>query len=377
MATSDNQQLELLRNKLNTIDNEIINLLENRLRVAEDIAEIKNKLNLPTTDPVREKEIIERLKKLSQNIILKETISHLYENIFALSKTVRNLKKHNQLEFSKIGIIGWGLIGGSIAKALKNKNPKLQIYTLKRKSINNTKAQNDNLIDLEFETLEKLVQESDLIILASSIDSIIPLAAEIKKNTHTRKDKLLVIDVASVKEKIADNFEKLTDENVEFIATHPMSGSEKNGYDAARSTLFINQPWIITSHRKNHIEDIDKITDLIKYLGGNVRIIDPKVHDELVARISHLVFMISTYLFAYSQSNSKTMELAGTGFETTTRLASGSPLMHSQILSENYDNIEKELQNFIEFMQKNKINKTNCLDFFTENKQNRDKFINK
>lgn len=352
MEISDKKQLETLRKELNLIDDQLINLLEKRLKIAEKVAQVKDKLNLPKTDSIRESEIIERLKKLTNNLILKDIINSIFQDIFDISKKLRILKKDLKAPFSKIGIIGLGLIGGSIAKAIKSKGQNIQIFTLKRQSANCKLALKNKIINREFKDLAELIIKSEIIILAANISDIIPYAQLINKLNDKIQNKLIVIDVASVKGKITQVFEKLTNDKIEFVATHPMSGSEKSGFIASTSTLFVNNPWIITPHKKNTIEGIDRAENLIKFLGANVMKLGANRHDQLTAKISHLIFMLSIYLYDYAQKSKEALKIAGSGFKTMTRLAHGNKLMHNQILSANKNNIEKELKEFINYVKK-------------------------
>ncbi len=371
-----NNQIIKLRRKIDNTDQKIIKFLEKRLKLIKKLNIIKEKIGLPLTDPQREKEIIEKLKNLSKDLILKESLESIYQSIFQLSKLARKINQRKNCPFENIGIIGLGVIGGSIVKTLKYKNKNIKIFTLK---INEAKediqlAQREKYLDGILD-LENLLENSELIILAVPIESINPIAKEIKLKFKNNK-KLLVIDVGSIKEKIAQGFEKLTNENIEFIPTHPMAGSEKSGFRNSKIGMFIDYPWIITPHSKNRKESIEKIKLFIEYLGSVPKILNPKEHDKLIARVSHLIIMISTFLFSYIyDSNKKYLEYSGTGFRTTTRLASANPLMRYQIYKNNFKNINRELRNFCQYLRKLKLVPENSFQFFNKYKKIRDKFL--
>ncbi|OGK19038.1 hypothetical protein A2866_00330 [Candidatus Roizmanbacteria bacterium RIFCSPHIGHO2_01_FULL_39_8] len=368
--------LDGLRKSVNEIDQKIISLLEERIRVGNKIAKEKDLLNLPLTDPAREEEIIKNLTGFTTDQSLKDFISDVYQSIFKLSKTVRSKQRHKTLPFSKVGILGFGLIGGSIAKALRSKNPALQIFTVRRESKSQKQALAEGYIDKTFDNLNLMAEEIDLLILAVPIEDTLCYARDMvfipeRKN----QNKLIVIDVASVKGEIVRGFEDQTKQNIEYIGTHPMAGSEKVGFLASRSSLFVNQPWIITPHRKNSPDSIHKIEQFIQYVGATPHVMSADKHDEVVALISHLVFVLSVYFFDFAEStNPSSLKISGSGFESLTRLASGSPEMHADIFTQNQKNIVRQLQNFVNFMVKHDLTK-NSYDFFTRVKKLRDEFI--
>lgn len=367
--------IKKLRKKIDILDKKIIKLLDKRLEIAEQILKYKEKLSLPFTSYKRELEILNKLKKVIKNKLLNEEIEDIYSKIFELSKKTRILNKNKILPFSKIGIIGLGIIGGSIAKAIKFKNKNTKIFTLKRADKNIILAKKNNYIDKVL-SIKNLIKECDLIILATPIECIIPTAQEIKKYKNLRTTPLLIIDVGSIKEKIAQKFKKLTSHKIEFLATHPMAGSDKSGFKFSKGTLFINYPWIITPHSKNKKESIQKISQFIKYVGGLPKLISPKQHDIVVAKVSHLIFSISTLLFAYVYDTGKNyIQFSGTSFKSTTRLASSNPYMQHQILINNFSNISKELNSFMKYLKIKKITKENSLEFFKKYKNLRDKIL--
>lgn len=363
----------ILREKIDKLDKKIVKYLEERIKITEKILDLKTKLHLPITDKKREEEIINKLRLLIHNPILKDSLEEIYESIFTLSKKNFLLQKNKLFKFKKVGIIGLGVIGGSIAKAIKFISPDVEIYSLERKDKDIELALKEKTIDKTL-PLGELVNKSELIIIATPIDSIIPIAEEIA-NSYQGGCKI-IIDVGSVKEKIVKKFEKLNKENLDFIGTHPMAGSEKSGFKHSKVDLFLHNPWIITPHKLNRKENIKKIKELIINLGSFPILTDAKTHDLIVARISHLVFLVSKLLFIYAyETNKKWLKFAGTGFKTTTRLTSANPLMHSQIFINNYQNIKKEFELFIQFIQKNKISPENCLNIFKKYKKIRDRLF--
>ncbi|MEI6532451.1 MAG: prephenate dehydrogenase/arogenate dehydrogenase family protein [Candidatus Roizmanbacteria bacterium] len=362
-----------LRKQLDLVDDQIVDLLDKRFKISDLVAKEKNASNIPITNHQRELEVISRTQNRAHHPALKQSIPSIYEQIISANKSYRQFHRYNDFPFNKIGILGLGMIGGSIIKGIKTKKPEISIATLKRNSDNNSKAIQDHYIDIEYSSLSDLVKNVDLLILAIPIESIIVISNEIAK--IQLKDKLIIIDVASTKGDISQLFESLSNDTIEYIPTHPMAGSHNSGFEHAQPELFINQPWIVCEHNRNLQISISKITSLITFLGSNPVYLDGIKHDEQVAIVSHLIFVISTYLFAYANLFPDTLKIAGSGFRSTTRLASGNVDMHTQISHYNFENINRHIEGFIQFIEDHALSKNNLLDFFELNKRRRDTYI--
>lgn len=181
--------------------------------------------------------------------------------------------------------------------------------------------------------------EAELTIIATPLSAIVSAAHELKAP--------LVMDIGSIKGEIAKEFEKLTTEAQEFIATHPMAGSEKSGYENSRSDLFHAAPWVITPHGKNSAEGLNKIKTLIGLLGAKALVMDADVHDERVALISQLPHQLSVMLLDFvKQSDPEALEMAGPGFKSMTRLTADNPQMREEMRHMNDNAFQKCLQEF-------------------------------
>lgn len=193
-------------------------------------------------------------------------------------------------------------------------------------------------------TLKALANEVDLLIIASPLSTIIPIAKKIKTD-HP----LLVIDVGSVKGSIVKEFEKLTKDSIEFLSTHPMAGTEKTGFDASSPDLFQDAPWIITPHKKNKA----KIETFIRELGAKPIRMSAKEHDEKAALISHLPIILSKALWDFVQKKDpKSIQIAGPSFKSMTRPAHGNEKLHNDILKFNKTQINSLLNQFIKKLTK-------------------------
>lgn len=181
--------------------------------------------------------------------------------------------------------------------------------------------------------------EAELTIVATPLSAIVSTAHKLKAP--------LVMDIGSIKGEIAKEFEKLTSDAQEFIATHPMAGSEKSGYENSRSDLFHSAPWVITPHEKNSAKGLNKIKTFIALLGAKVLMMGADVHDEKVALISQLPHQLSVMLLEFvKQSDPDALEMAGPGFKSMTRLAADNPQMREEMRLMNGKAFQKCLQEF-------------------------------
>lgn len=344
------EKLNALRQKLDGIDAEIVELLNQRIEVANDIALWKEANSQPLTDPERENVVITQAQRAARNPILREYMRSIFQDIMEVSKASRCFNEKTKLPFTKIGIIGLGLMGGSIVKALKAKNELLTIYTLAGESVDVQQAIDSHLIDKTFSSLEDLAGACELLILALPASSTLDYANKIAQLAPCLKNPLVVMDIASVKEKNSFLFETLSHDKIEFVATHPMSGREKSGFANSLATLFIHRPWIITPHQKNSGANIKKVSEVVSYLGAYPVQMDASTHDRQVALISHLPSFLSWWILDFVKNNSpESLAIAGPGFQSMIRLA-GHDNLRSEVAQYNQKNIHRYVTEWILYL---------------------------
>jgi len=257
----------------------------------------------------------------------------------------------------KIGIVGLGLIGGSLGLKLQSLNH--TIYGIANNEFNEKKAYKKKLANVISCDLS-LLKECELIILALPIEDLInpsqKLVASIPKES-------IVTDVGSVKEPIIKTWENL---HPLFIGSHPMAGTEKKGVDSGFESLFKNAKWIITPTQKSDLNAIDTLSKLIQSMDCKICKASPKDHDEAVSLISHLpIFLASSLIETAQKKNNQslldlTKKLAATGFADTSRVGGGNVqlgldlAMYNQINILNAINIFKNNLNELESLIKEK-----------------------
>lgn len=254
----------------------------------------------------------------------------------------------------KIGFIGLGLIGGSIAKAIRRYYPDYELLAF----------------DKNRETLALAVQEGTIHTSCSSIDdnfkgcTYIFLCAPVAYNTAylpQLKDLMdsgcILTDVGSVKTSIHKEVISLGMEE-SFIGGHPMAGSEKSGFSSSKAHLIENAYYILTPSAKVPEEKVTAFRDFISSLKAIPVILDYKKHDYITGTISHLPHIIASTLVNFVRDTDSEDELmkalAAGGFKDITRIASSSPVMWQQICLKNGENISHILGNYIDTLSRAK-----------------------
>ena len=219
----------------------------------------------------------------------------------------------------KIGIVGLGLIGGSIFKDLKKIG-----YNIVAVS----KSQNGENIFKNYNVLE----ECQLVFVCSAMNKTLDILDNLENVLH--KD-TIVTDVCSLKEIISKKARPYN-----FIPSHPMAGTEKQGFENSFEGLFKGAKWVFTPQNK----DVPEILiEIVKKLGANPVITTPKEHDKAVALISHMPMLIAQAIFKTAQDNKLAMEIASSGFRDMTRLAMSNTEMANDMITMNSDNIEESI----------------------------------
>lgn len=255
----------------------------------------------------------------------------------------------------KIGFIGFGLIGGSIARALKKINPDYYLfaydYHKDHPSTDLAAALSDGVLNSVTNSLENEFPECDLLFLCAPVLSNIAYLKELKPII---KDTCILTDVGSVKGNIHAAVEELGLE-AQFIGGHPMTGSEKTGYLNSYALLMENAYYILTPTKLTPKRMISTLFYLVKGMGSIPILLDAKEHDMITAAISHVPHIIAAQLVNLvreaDDEDEKMRSLAAGGFKDITRIASSSPVMWQNICLTNATDIKRLLDRYIEALQ--------------------------
>ena len=245
----------------------------------------------------------------------------------------------------KIGIIGLGLIGGSFALAAKKFNVGASLYGQDNNPKHMAEALSLGIIDHPLEVHNHA--SMDVILLAIPVDAcltvVLPLLDQINDNT-------LLLDVGSTKAAICRHIELHPKRN-QFLATHPIAGTEFSGPSAAFAELFVEQAQILCETNKTRPDLLEWAVQWFRNMNMEIHEMDPEAHDKHIAYVSHLShissFMLGKTVIEKEKDERAIFKMAGSGFASTVRLAKSSPDMWTPIFKQNKENILEVLKEYI------------------------------
>ncbi|MCG8605607.1 prephenate dehydrogenase [bacterium] len=251
--------------------------------------------------------------------------------------------------FQRIAIFGLGLIGGSLAAAFKKSRISAQIVGVDRATVAR-KALKLGLVHeaYEIERYQNAITETDLVILATPIHSILKLLPDLLPKMNQG---VLVTDVGSTKEVIVNEAAKHLPSGVFFLGGHPMTGSERSGLEHADPLLYENAVYVLVESETISPELLSRFTDLIQSIGAKILLLSAQVHDQIAATVSHLPQLLAVALMQYAsgknRENKAYLKLAAGGFRDMTRIASSPYGLWSDIFKTNEKNVLDAMESFL------------------------------
>jgi len=248
--------------------------------------------------------------------------------------------------FDTVAIVGVGLIGGSLGMALRERGLARRVIGIPRRAETlaealSVRAIDDGTLDLA------AVSAADLVVLAPPVLTIPPLVEAMAP--HLRPGAVLT-DVGSTKGSLMRVLPPLLPEGVDLVGGHPMAGSERGGVLAARADLFEGATYILTPDSRARPESAARLAELIRSLGAVPVVMEPDLHDDAVARISHLPHVVAAALAEAAGAGAVPADvlrlLVAGGFKSTTRIAASSPEMWRDICLTNREAILAGLSDF-------------------------------
>lgn len=241
----------------------------------------------------------------------------------------------------KIAVIGLGLIGGSIAKAIKGKTSHV-VYGFDADSATGLKAVADGAID-------RLLEEEDYPLIDMLFVCLYPLATVyfIKENAHRLKKGCIVTDVCGIKQFVEDSVEEFLEENgIHYVGGHPMAGKEMSGYDHSDAGMLEGKSYILTKSELTDEAAYKEVKKLVASFGCVVMETSAREHDRIIAYTSQLAHVVSS---SYIKSPTVEYEKGFTGgsFQDMTRVALLSPKMWTELFTYNRNNLLFEIRNII------------------------------
>ncbi|MCG2460549.1 prephenate dehydrogenase [Flavobacteriaceae bacterium F89] len=246
-------------------------------------------------------------------------------------------------------VIGIGLIGGSMAKDIKRLRPEVAIYGIDTSPAHLKEAMALGIIDNK-STYSDL-PKADMVIVTIPVDVLV---AELPKILDAVKDDAVVIDAGSTKSLLCKTVEDHPKRR-NFLACHPIAGTEYSGPSAAIEGLFQGKTNIICEVEKTAFKLQERALEFFQQLGMRIRYMNPEAHDRHIAYVSHLShissFMLGKTVIDKERNERDIFDMAGSGFESTVRLAKSSPAMWTPIFKQNKQNVVETLEEYIQNLE--------------------------
>ena len=251
--------------------------------------------------------------------------------------------------FKKVCIIGCGLIGSSLARAIKKNNLAEKIVSSNRSDAVNKKVIELKIVDDSSSDTKKMADGSDLVVIATPLSSYEDVISKIK---NSLKNEVILTDVGSVKENIINLVEKNISKNISWIPSHPIAGTEESGPESGFSELFQNRWCILTPSKKAKEKDINLLQTFWEKVGSKVDIMEAKQHDYILSITSHIPHLIAynivnTSLNIQDEKESTIVKYSAGGLRDFTRIAASNPIMWRDIFIQNKKNTSKMVDKFI------------------------------
>ena len=279
----------------------------------------------------------------------------------------------------KITIIGVGLIGGSLAKAIKKNNLAEVVFGFGRNLSRLESAQKSNIIDQYSIDISEALDGASIVVIATPVGTFESILRELKPYIT---EGMIITDVGSTKTGIAKSAREILVEMAScFVPAHPITGKEKSGFESSDEELFINKKVIITPLEITTDKTINSLKKLWEDVGADVDFMSAESHDELLGMTSHLPHMLAFSLVNYliTQNPSASIYAAG-GFKDFSRIASGDAVMWRDICLNNRDQIIAHIKSYQETLSAlvdaiDTQDKDKLESFFRDAKTTRDSWV--
>lgn len=247
--------------------------------------------------------------------------------------------------FKKTAIIGLGLMGASLALAIKKLMPGMRVNGYARRAETRATAEKLKVADMLFDNAADAAAEADLVVVCTPVLTICPIMERISRFL---KKGCVVTDVGSTKRMLAKKMSgSLSGSGAEYIGSHPLAGSEQQGIEAANADLYSGAAVILTPADRSDSATVEKLKNFWEALDCMVSIMSPDEHDKVLARTSHLPHLAAAALASVIGRNSDDISrYCGKGAVDSTRIAAGGADIWHDIIETNRDDVFSELIKF-------------------------------
>jgi cyclohexadieny/prephenate dehydrogenase len=257
-------------------------------------------------------------------------------------------------QFKRLALIGFGLIGGSIARAVKAQGLVSEIVTTARSEKTRTRVKELGIVDAVVETNVEAVKGADLVILCIPVGACGPVAAEVAAHLAPGA---IISDVGSVKGAVVREMAPHLPQNIHFVPAHPVAGTEHSGPDSGFAELFINRWCILTPPEGTEASATEKLRAFWAAMGAKVEVMTPDHHDLVLAITSHLPHLIAYTIVGTADelaqvTSSEVIKFSAGGFRDFTRIAASDPTMWRDVFLANKEAVLEMLGTFNEDLSK-------------------------
>jgi prephenate dehydrogenase len=250
-------------------------------------------------------------------------------------------------EFQRVGIIGVGLIGGSLGLALKRASSRTHVRGFGRRKERLEIALRMGAIDDYSTSAIAGFDDRDLVVLATPVDHILGTLAHLG---GILSPATVVTDVGSTKRAVCDKAWATLPAGVEFVGGHPVAGREVTGVENSQAEIFVSAPYVLCSQPGSDSSSLDRMLQLVERIGARALVMSPEQHDLAIAWVSHLPQLVSTALAnAVSDCDAG---VAGSGLRDMLRLAGSRYSIWESILGTNRDMVDEALAGFIRELER-------------------------
>jgi prephenate dehydrogenase len=369
-------QIMAIRQQIDELDHSISRLLAQRLVVARQLTQAKNKLGWPVQDNGREAEVLKKVGASSTDAEIGQSVRIIYETIMAQSRLLQDQSQSSStlesavlpasalltgkgagktpIYFPRVLIVGLGLIGGALASQIKRTVPQTVITGVDSPTVL-SEALRQGVIDIADSDPVQALTKTQLIILSANPDQNLVLLEQIAPHLSRRQ---LIIDVTSTKTNICRMAERLNLRGADFIGGHPFFGNEKSGLEGSRELAVEGKTFCLVPTLKTSEISLRRLSRWLTALQFKVETTDATTHDIATAKMSHLVQLLAVTLGAeitdgLSQEELKQLlKLSGPSFAQTARLMSSPAKLWSEIVLQNSDAVSEALGSFTQRLKK-------------------------
>ncbi len=373
--TDSPAELAEIRGRIDEIDGLVSRLLAERLTLARRLPGVKAKLGLPIQDIQREAEVLDRVMSEASDQNLRQAIRTIYESIMEQSRDLqvlaqptsttaavsgrdqsrqkRSMRARRPIHFTRVAIIGVGLIGGALARQIKRAMPQTTIVGIDTPGVLEA-ALREQVIDAAATDPAAGIARASLVILAAGPDENLKLLKRIAPALRRRQ---LVVDVTSAKVQICKLAERLDLNGADFIGGHPLFGSEKRGIAGSAEIGVEGKTFCLVPTSISSEISIKRLSRWLSLLGLRVEITNATTHDATLARLSHLIQLIAVAVgaeIAEGKTDNELEEmlsLSGTSFRQVARLMTSPSDLWKEIVGQNRQEIVPALTQLSQRLQ--------------------------